>query len=217
MQEHKIVVPRTAHYYTLGNPGEHIKYFWFVTHGYGQAAQRFISKFEEIKRDDTLVVAPEGLSRFYWNGFTGEVVSSWMTKKGRLDEIKDYANYLTKVFHYYKEQLPSDVTIVLMGFSQGVATQFRWIMRESPDFDYLILWAGMIPEDLDYQEKMSYFQERELFFIYGDEDQFLNPARLEEHEKIVNRFNFQLRKHQFQGKHRVDRKVLHEIDHWIRG
>ncbi len=216
MQTHKVVIPKTAHYYTLGEPGTHIKYFWLVCHGYGQAASNYIRKFESIKQDDTFVVAPEGLSRFYWEGFTGDVVASWMTRKDRLDEIKDYAHYLTKLFYYYKGQLPDDVVIVLMGFSQGVATQFRWIMREFPDFDFLILWAGLIPEDLDYHPHKAYFDHRSLYFVFGDQDQFLTAKRLEDHIALINRFQFHIHPHQFQGKHVVDRSVLQQIDSIIR-
>ena len=216
MQEHKVVITRTAHYYTLGQPGDHIKYFWFVTHGYGQAASNYIRKFESIKQDDTLVVAPEGLSRFYWQGVTGDVVASWMTRKDRLDEIKDYANYLSKVFSFYLEQLPQDTTIVLMGFSQGVATQFRWIMREFPKFDYLILWAGMIPEDLDYSPYREYFAEKSIHFVYGNEDRFITEPRLNEQFELINRFQFHIHPHQFEGKHHVDREMLKEMDGIIR-
>lgn len=216
MQEHKIVVTRTAHYYTQGEPGDHIKYFWFCCHGYGQAASNFIQKFDSIKRDDTFVLAPEGLSRFYWAGFTGDVVSSWMTKKDRLDEIQDYTNYLNKVFYFYLQQLPEDVTIILMGFSQGVATQFRWIMHEFPVFDFLIMWAGLIPEDLNYLPHRAYFAEKSMHLIYGDKDQFLTTSRMEKHQELVNRFQFDIHHHTFKGKHRVIRTHLIEIDQMIR-
>jgi hypothetical protein len=62
-----------------------------VTHGYGQLAKTFIRRFEPIMDAQTLVVAPEGLSRFYWGGFDGPVVASWMTREDRLDEIADCA------------------------------------------------------------------------------------------------------------------------------
>ena len=79
MQIHSISVPKTAHYCTLGEPGPHIKYFWICCHGYGQLAKRFIRKFERIHQEDTLVVAPEGFSRFYWKDFTGDVVATHMS------------------------------------------------------------------------------------------------------------------------------------------
>ena len=161
-------------------------------------------------------MAPEGLSRFYWQDFK-DPVSSWMTRKDRLDEIKDYSNYLAKVFFYYKEQLPQDVIVILMGFSQGVATQFRWIMREFPGFDYLILWGGLIPEDLDYTPHREYFADKSLHFVYGDQDQYLTPKTHEMHDALINRFQFEINRLEFKGKHKVDKKVLKKVDALIRG
>ena len=89
MQSHKIKFPCTAHYYTIGTPSDKIKRVFFVLHGYGQLASQIIHKFDAVM-EDTLIVAPEGLSRFYWNESKGIVGASWMTKKDRLDEIEDY-------------------------------------------------------------------------------------------------------------------------------
>jgi len=38
---------------------------WYVLHGYRQSARRFLTQFESIASSDRLLVAPEGLSRFY--------------------------------------------------------------------------------------------------------------------------------------------------------
>ena len=54
----------------------------------------FAQCFKILNTDKNTIIAPEGLSRFYKNGFYGEVVSSWMTKEDRLNEINDYILYL---------------------------------------------------------------------------------------------------------------------------
>ncbi|MEN0004839.1 MAG: phospholipase, partial [Bacteroidota bacterium] len=76
IHEHSIPVTRTAHYATQGQVGPHIRYLCIACHGYGQLAARFIRKFDVVDRADTFVIAPEGLSRFYWGGVTGNVVAS---------------------------------------------------------------------------------------------------------------------------------------------
>jgi hypothetical protein len=57
----------------------------------------FIQKFKELASENTLIVAPEALSRFYLNGFSGRVGATWMTKEARDTEILDYLNYLNKL------------------------------------------------------------------------------------------------------------------------
>lgn len=211
MKTHKIKVAKTAHYATIGDPGSHIKYCWIVCHGYGQLAENFIRKFEQLDDGKTLIIAPEGLSRFYWGGFTGDVVASWMTKGDRLDEINDYANYLSTLYHQFVPKLASDVKIILLGFSQGVATQFRWIMRDFPLFHYLILWAGLIPEDLDYRPHANYFSDKKLQFIYGIQDPFLTEKRLAFHKEVIEKNKLDVSVQTFKGEHTVDRTVLKEI------
>ncbi len=65
MQEHHISVTRTARYYTLGEISRGVAEVWFVCHGYGQLAERFIRHFAALDDGTRLVVAPEALGRFY--------------------------------------------------------------------------------------------------------------------------------------------------------
>ena len=217
MENHKIKVTKTAHFSTIGKPGPNIKYCWIVCHGYGQLAKNFIRKFDQFDDGQTLVIAPEGLSRFYWGGFTGEVVASWMTKGDRLDEIADYANFLSTLYQEFIPQLSPDVKIILLGFSQGVATQFRWVMRAFPRFHHLILWAGLVPEDLDYRLHQAYFADKQLHFIYGTKDPFLTDKRLAFHQEVIQKNNLIISVETFNGEHKVDRKVLQDVFERIKG
>ncbi|MEM9887031.1 MAG: phospholipase [Bacteroidota bacterium] len=209
--EYQKKVLRTAHYYTLGEIHTETRYFVLACHGYAQLAKHFIRRFDILMNDDTFILAPEGLSRFYWKGLTGEVAASWMTKEDRLDEIEDYCNYLQSLYEQYIPQLPEKVRIILFGFSQGCATQCRWIMEKMPHFHDLILWAGAVPEDLDYRPKKHYFKDKNLHWVYGTEDSFLTPKRILMHQELlkVNELDFEI--HTFEGKHEVERSVLKEL------
>ncbi|MFY7923741.1 MAG: esterase, partial [Gemmatimonas sp.] len=55
---------RTARYSVLGTEPAEAQRVWFVLHGYGQLAPRFLRHFAGAVPPDTCVVAPEGLSRF---------------------------------------------------------------------------------------------------------------------------------------------------------
>lgn len=210
MKGHHVKVQKTAHYYTLGEATRNTKYFWLVCHGYGQAADRFIRKFDQIVDSDSFILAPEGLSRFYWHG-PRIPVSSWMTSKDRLDEIADYARYIQSLYDQYVPLMSPDVHIILLGFSQGVATQFRWVMRNFPKFHHLILWAGFVPEDLDYRPHGTYFSDKKLTFVYGNEDEFLTPERIDWHRQLIEEQNLNIQTIQFEGQHRIDRSILQNL------
>lgn len=206
--EHTLTVARTAHYATLGQPGKHIKRLWMVAHGYGQLAKTFIRRFSPILDAETLIVAPEGLSRFYWGGFDGPVVASWMTKEDRLDEIADFTALLDQLYAHYVPLCHAEVEIVLFGFSQGTATQVRWIMRSFPKFHHLVLWGGQLPEDLDYHPHHAYFQDKRLHFAYGDEDPFLTPERLALLQNIIANSGLRFEPFPYAGEHKVERAAI---------
>lgn len=210
VQLHAAKVTRTAHYASLGNPGQHVRQIWFVTHGYGQLSKTFIRRFIPICDEQTLVIAPEGLSRFYWGGFDGPIVASWMTREDRLDEIADFTNMLDQLYALYVPLCHPDAEINLLGFSQGTATQVRWIMRSFPKFHRLMLWSGQLPEDLDYQPHLDYFADKELFYAYGDADPLITPKRLAFMEGVINGSGLNFTKVPFTGEHKVDKTALSE-------
>src|SRR2546428_199711 len=95
MQEHFFSTPRTARYFTLGSP-QGATDVWFVCHGYGQLASRFLERFRALESERRCIVAPEGLSRFYLTENPSErrVGASWMTREDRVHEIDDYVRFL---------------------------------------------------------------------------------------------------------------------------
>ena len=208
MEHHKLKVSKTAHYYTLGQLTEGVKYFWFVTHGYGQLANHIIRKFEILDNKEHFIVAPEALNRFYWQFQTNKVGASWMTKNDRLDEIEDYCNYLTHLYQHFTAHLSPNVKIILFGFSQGCATQLRWILRGQPKFDHLILWGGLLPEDLDYQPFKDYFSTKKIDFIVGNNDEFINQERIDGHLEFAKNQNLKMDYTFFEGKHEILTPVL---------
>ncbi len=98
-----------------------------------------------------------------------------------------------------------------MGFSQGCATQVRWIHQNQPNFDRLILWAGVIPEDLKYTHLKDYFTNKEVLFVYGDQDQFLTEERVVAYQAMFTKLPFSIAQKKFSGKHEVLRDILEKI------
>jgi len=211
MQAHRLKVQRTAHYYTIGTPGKHIKRFWLVCHGYGQAAGKFIYKFEEMDDGETFILAAEGLSRFYFGGFTGEVGASWMTKENRSDEIDDYLNLLQTLYDQYVSQFADSVQITFMGFSQGGTTITRFGLLNKPLFHHLILWGTNFAHDINFKDEQEFLADKKIILAIGKEDEFLTPERVEKVKDFAEKHHIKYETVWFEGKHEVPRKVLHQI------
>ena len=129
--------------YETQNEDKHPTKIIYVLHGYGQLAKFFIRKFNALA-DDYLIVAPEGMHRFYLNGSSGKVGASWMTKEAREIDIKDNIDWLNAL----DKKISSKHQInerILLGFSQGGATAIRWKMNSQLVFDKTIIWASISP------------------------------------------------------------------------
>jgi predicted esterase len=212
MQQKNIIIPKTARYFVSGEATEHVETIWFVCHGYGQLANFFIKNFEVLNNEKNLVIAPEGLHRFYWQGFSGKVVASWMTKEDRDDDIKDYINYLDAVYSEVLSQFKNKkVKINVLGFSQGAATVCRWIENKKCAIDKLILWAGAFPTDMHFEMNKDLFNAIKIYIIIGDNDEFINEQQVQEHENLLktNAVNFQLIR--FKGKHEIHQETLLQL------
>lgn len=211
MQHHTLSVQRTAHYYTLGNPGPETRQFWIVCHGYAQLASEFLENFRLLENEKTFVVAPEGLNHFYRKGFDGPIGATWMTRHERLSEIQDYAAYLQALYELYIPQLPADVRIILLGFSQGTATVCRWMLEKHPHFHDLLLWAGLPPEDLDYAAHKVYLADKKLYLLHGTNDPFLTPDRMTMVQSIEDKNGIDFGGRQFEGGHEILPDTLKEL------
>ncbi len=211
MREHNITVSRSARYFTLGDT-ESLREVWFVCHGYGQLAEHFLKKFEAIAESHRLIIAPEGLSRFYWQGFSGRVAASWMTREDRLHEIEDYVNYLDAVYQQTFANLNREsVKVNALGFSQGTATVSRWVCRGENQVDRLILWGGLLPPDLALESASNLVQKLSLVFVVGKNDEFADSKNLVEQQTRLRELDVQQKVISYDGGHEIDADTLNQL------
>ncbi|WP_296621955.1 hypothetical protein [Marivirga sp.] len=187
------------------------KEIWFVLHGYGQLSQYFIRKFKGISSDTRVIVAPSGLSRFYLDGFSGRVGSTWMTKEERLLDIDNYINYLNSIADEVLKDASENVNITLLGFSQGSATVCRWAEKLSFPFEKLILHSGAFPEDIDFSGLGNKLRNKEVYMLRGTEDEFIDEKRKHEQESLIEKLNVNVNQIEFEGKHDIHIDSLKEI------
>ena len=209
--EHSIKFEFNARYEVLGELHEGVEQLWFVCHGHGQLAKYFIKKFQGIDDGKTVIVAPEGLFRYYLQGFTGRVGATWMTKEDRLSDIQNYLTYLAAVMQKVKGQLPSTVRTTLFGFSQGAATISRFATQTDVDFQTLVLWAGIFPPDLPPLTSTERLKGKRTYFVIGDHDPFATADRLKEQEKIAEELKLTPERITFEGEHELYEKVILQI------
>ena len=207
---HHVSVPRTARFFTLGKGGDGAVEIWFVLHGYGQLAERFLRYFTPLDDGTRLVVAPEGLSRFYLeSGRNDKIGASWMTREDRLTEIADYVRYLDAVYAAVGAVGARRVTV--LGFSQGTATAARWLAQGAAQAQRLILWGGEVPPDLDLAAARERWSGTQLTMVVGSTDQFITPKILARDEARLAEHSIAHRVERFDGGHEIVNDVLRRL------
>lgn len=208
MQKQEFKVQKTARYFTEGVLSENTKEIWFVLHGYAQTADAFLESLSALKSDERFIVAPEGLSRFYWRDFVGEPVSSWMTKTDREIDIEDNVLYLNDLYLKITQEIDlGKVKIKFLGFSQGAATLSRWLFADVVKSSANYFYAGELAKELDYSLSQN-FKNTSNYFIYGTKDFFIEPSKVEELKSNFKAKNLKLNIFTFEGKHQIHKDAL---------
>ena len=217
-REHHLEVLRTARYHTLGEPEPSVREVWFVCHGYRQLAGRFIRRFSGIADESRLVVAPEGLSRFYVDpeerAHRGDdlVGATWMTREDRESEIQDYVRYLDRLHAAVMSGLDDTPrSVVVLGFSQGVHTVSRWVTLGTVRPSALILWGAYPPPDLPPTEAAERLGATRLLLVAGTSDRYWNEQGRAGEEARLESLGVSYETRTFEGGHEIDRTVLAEV------
>lgn len=213
MEEHELIVPRRARYYTAGEPRTADE-IWVVIHGYGQLADEFLSAFEPLVNEGRAIVAPEALNRYYKdageNRLHGEtpVGATWMTRRHREAEIADYVAYLDKLAAAVR---PVGARLGVLAFSQGVATAWRWVALGSSTFDRVVMWAGSMPPDLDLPRYRSRFPARGVELVYGTGDAMAPWIDVDSQRQRLLSADIPFGVRTFDGNHRLDGATLLDL------
>ena len=217
--EHRhITVPRTARYAVMGSFDAKLSEVWIVCHGQGQLAARFLSRFRPLERDDRLFIAPEGLSRYYLSPPTSAhrgdtpVGAIWMTREDREAEIADQARYLDLVYdEVFRDIDRAGVRLWVLGFSQGASTVTRWLARGKQTADRVVLWAGMIPPELDADGASALSARAPVTVVVGSTDQFATPKVVAAQEARLRELGVPFQTQHFDGPHDLSGPALVEL------
>lgn len=216
---HHLRVQRTARYYLLGGRANVVpRAIWFVLHGYGQLAGDFIRYFGDLAADDTLVVAPEAMNRFYL--VTADKVpardrpvgATWMTREDRDSEIADYVELLDALYDdVASESVRAGARVHVVGFSQGAATASRWLTHGRAQVHRLVLWGGLIPPDTDLSHGQRSLRDVPLTIVAGRRDQYVDDLALAAERARLDAAGIRYELIQFDGGHVVSRAVFPQL------
>ena len=221
MVEHHLSVTRTARYFSVGGEASEsgaLRELWIVCHGYGQLAAQFLEPFAALATPWRRIVAPEGLSRFYLErsrvgvNTQAKVGATWMTREDREHEIDDQVSYLDALLDAIHPAAASGVRLRVLGFSQGVATVTRWLIRgRRVRADEVILWAGSFPPDIEVSVFADRLAGAPVVLAVGTRDELASWAGADVTQQRFAEAGISARLVSFNGGHRLDNETLAAI------
>ena len=200
-------VSRTARYFLLGQQpaGELV----LGLHGHAQLAARFLRLLAPLwalfqgpraagaalvvatialaaarASGQTLVVAPEALSRFYLetrlNGQHGPAIgATWLTREHREADLQDHFAYLDRLLAHLLAGQPARPRVSLLGFSQGAVLASRWLAAGGRRVDRVILWGVPLAHDLPLDGFVAGLAGAPVQLIAGDDDAYAPAGTIE--------------------------------------
>ena len=205
-------VEKKARYFQIGSAHDKVSTVWVVLHGYGMLSEFFIQKFNQIKDENTLIIAPEALNRFYIDTNYGRVGASWMTKEERQTDIDENIKYLNGLISSINREIGHNrFKINVLGFSQGGATACRWVFNSNVKIENLIMWAGDIPKDTLTEKNRLKWKDTNTYLVMGKRDELINEKMKAKFLKLVTDYQLDYKLKLYDGDHRIYADVLKEL------
>jgi len=187
---------------------------WLVGfHGYGEGAEAQLERMRRIPGADRwLLLSIQGLHRFYQRR-ANEVVASWMTRQDRELAIGDNLAYVNAVLAALDREYPGAPSLVLAGFSQGVAMTFRAAVGLSRRVDGVIAAGGDVPPELlpDALARVS-----QALVCHGTRDEFYTKAIFERDVQRLRDATVIVQPVEFDGGHEWSDTVVQAASRFLR-
>ncbi len=117
-------------------------------HGYGENADKHMEKLRRIEGAEEWLLCAVGALHPFYNTRTGDVIDSWMTRRGREQAIVDNVSYVSRVVAEVRRRYRPSSRLVYAGFSQGVAMAYRATAASGFRCHGLLSLAGDVPPDV---------------------------------------------------------------------
>ena len=210
VQEKDVVYSNRNSYATLNQLTEKTRYVWLVFHGIGFLSRYFLRYFSDFSEEEHYFIAPQAPSKYYLNGEYKHVGASWLTRENTATEKDNVMAYLDGVWE--AESIPEYCQLIVFGYSQGVSIATRFLAHSKIIPSKIILYAGGVPEELNSDSFDFLGDLNTITFIYGEEDPYLNPDRLErEKQKLAVMFSGKAELMPFDGGHELRKEILHKF------
>lgn len=187
-----------------------------AVHGYG-AHKRYMMREAKLVAGDRFVIAsiqaPHPHYRQTDDGY--RVGYGWLSSENPEPHIRLHHRFILDVIDTLAaDELIDRSRVILYGFSQACALNFRFAFTHPSVLAGIIGVCGGIPGDLDSNEIYRPF-EGETFYLYGDDDEFYTQDQFAAFDTKLRQLlpNYQSR--HCTAKHEITNEMRADIKGWL--
>ncbi len=151
-------------------------------HGYGEDAEAQLDRMRGVPTSEPWqLCSVQALSRFY-RSKGRHVVASWMTRQDRERAIEDNVTYVKRVVDSLAGQGRMSDSVVVTGFSQGVAMAYRAAARSLSRCSGIIAVGGDLPPELASDPDRRW---PAILIAHGESDEWYTRDKLAADERAL--------------------------------
>ena len=179
MQPYTFVTSRTAHYYSLGEPGPDIEHLWVCLHGHDQPVADLAAQLVNLDTPERLLILPEALSRHArpeTSDQASDALALWFTPHSVAEDLADATTYLDGLTDAIRTRCPAGTPVTVLGYGHGAAAALGWLTENHLVFVRLILYAAVLPPEIDRRALFAALPARPIVVVDTATDGFSAEA-----------------------------------------
>ncbi len=197
----------TNTYDTLNTLNESTKNVWLVFHGIGYLSRFFTSYFTTLNAEENYIICPQAPAKYYKDANYRRVGASWLTKENTSIDTENVLNYIDSVLK--TENLPDNINLIVLGYSQGVSIASRWIAKRKQVCKKLILISGVFPVELTAKD-FSHLPNLKVSHTVGTNDPIFEKVNVKKQEDRMLTIFPKIQYINHNGGHKMDVKLLED-------
>lgn len=188
-----------------------------AVHGYGAHKRYMTREARAVARDQFVIAAiqaPHPHFRPTPDGY--RVGYGWLSDQRPEEHVRLHHKFVLDVIDRLDDEgLIDRGRIVIYGFSQACALDFRFGFTHPEILRGIVGVCGGIPGDLDTNQNYRPFSA-ETFYLYGDDDEFYTQEQFRTfNEKLAERLSNYRSKH-YTAKHEITEEMRVDIEAWLK-
>ena len=179
MEPYAFTTPRTAHYYSLGEPGPGIGHLWVCLHGHDQPVAGLAAQLVQLDTPERLLILPEALSRHArpeTSDRVADALGTWFAPHSVDVDLADVTTYLDGLTDAVRARCPAGTPVTVLGYGHGAAAAVGWLAENHLAYDRLILYAPVFPPEIDRRALFAALSARPIVVVSTTTDSFTPEA-----------------------------------------